>query len=99
MSRGRPRLTVRLEPALLERVTEAARRDGVPVSDVLRKSLAIYTEPVGEDGVMIRLTPFYREALLKRLHDDYPGHRPAAVLERLLQLALDGSWLFTDREA
>jgi hypothetical protein len=97
MSRGCPRLSVRLEPALLERVTETAHRDGVPVSDVLRTSVAIYTEDVGADGVMIPLTPYYRDQLVKRLRDD-PGQKPREVLERFLQLALDGAWMLTDRE-
>ena len=97
MSRGHPRLSVRLEPALLDRVTEMAHRDGVPVSDVLRTSVAIYTEDVGAEGVMIPLTPFYRDQLVKRLRD-YPGQKPRVVLERFPQLALDGAWMLTDRE-
>ncbi len=59
---------------------------------MLRKSLETYTEHVGPEGVMIRLTPYYREQLIKRL-GEYPGQQPAAVLERFMQLALDGSWL------
>ena len=97
MSRGHPRLSVRLEPGLLQRVTAKARAERVPVSDLLRKSLAIYAEDVGPDSVMIRLTPYYRQQLLKRL-GDYPGQAPAVVLERFMQLALDGSWILTDRE-
>ena len=97
MSRGRPRLTVRLEPGLLERVTARARTEGVPVSDMLRKSLETYTENVGPEGVMIRLTPYYREQLVKRLRE-HPGQKPVAVLEWFMQLALDGMWLLTDRE-
>jgi len=77
---------------------EIARAEGVPASDILRKSLAIYTEDVGAEGVMIPLTPYYREQLVKRLRD-YPGQNPRAVLERFMQLALDGSWPLTDREA
>lgn len=98
MSRGRPRLSVRLEPDLFDRVTAKARAEGVQVSEILRKSLAIYTQDIGDEGVMIRLTPYYREQLIKRLHD-YPGQETGAVLERFMQLALDGSWLLTDREA
>ena len=47
VSRGSPRLSVRLEPGLLLRVIAKARAEGVTVSDVLRKSLATYTEDVG----------------------------------------------------
>jgi hypothetical protein len=50
MSRGCPRLSVRVEPALLERVTETAHRNGVPVSAVLRTSVAIYTQDVVRTG-------------------------------------------------
>ena len=64
---------------------------------MLRKSLETYTEDVGPGGVMIRLTPYYREELVKRLRD-YPGQEPRAVLERFMQLALDGAWFLTDRE-
>ncbi len=78
MSRGHPRLTVRLEPDLLDRVMAKARDEGVPVSDMLRRSLATYTEDVGPGGVMIRLTPYYREQLVKRLRE-YPGQEPGAV--------------------
>ena len=98
MSQGCPRLSVRLEPALLDRVAETAHRGGVPVSDVLRASVEIYARDVGADGVMIPLTPYYRDQLVKRLRD-YPGQKPRAVLERFLQLALDGAWILTDREA
>lgn len=98
MSRGHPRVSVRLDPALLNRVTARARAEAIHVSDILRRSLAIYTEDAEACGVMIRLTPYYRGQLRKRLHDDYPNHEPAAVLERFMQLALDGSWLLTDRE-
>lgn len=96
VSRGCPRLSVRLEPVLLSRVTEAARVEGIPISDVLRRAVRIYTEDVGPDGVMIRLAPFDRERLVKRLRD-YPRHNPRAVLERFVQLALDGGWILTDR--
>ena len=47
---------------------------------------------------MIRLTPYYREQLVKRLRE-YPGQESGTILERFMQLALDGSWLLTDREA
>jgi hypothetical protein len=61
--------------------------------------VAIYVaEDVGAEVVMIRLTPYYREQLVKRLRE-YPGQAPAAVLERFLQLALDGAWQLTDRES
>lgn len=96
ISRGRPRLSVRLDPALLDRVTARARAEGVPVSDVLRKSLVTYTTDVGADAVVIPLTPYYRAELVKRLRD-YPGHEPRAVLARFVQLALDGGWILTDR--
>jgi hypothetical protein len=98
MSRGHPRLTVRLEPELLESVNAKARATGVSGSSILRTSLAVFTRDVGDDGVMIRLTPYYREQLVKRLRD-YPGQEPSAILERFMQLALDGAWLMTDREA
>ena|SRR5215469_8181347 len=97
MSRGHPRLTVRLDPALLASVAAKAETEGVPVSSVLRTSVAIFTQDVGDEGVMIRLTPYYREQLVKRLRD-YPGQQPAVVLERFMQLALDGAWVMTDRE-
>lgn len=92
MSRGRPRLSVRLEPSLLDRVMARARAEGVPVSDMLRRSLATYTEDVGPESVMIRLSPYYREQLLRRLRD-YPDQKPSALLERFLQLAIDGAWI------
>ena len=63
----------------------------------MRRSVAIFTRDVGDEGVMIRLTPYYREQLMKRLRD-YPGQQPAAVLERFMQLALDGALIMTDRE-
>jgi len=64
------------------------------VSDILRVSVAIYTQDVGTDGVMIPLTPHYRDQLVKRLRE-YPGQKPREVLERFLQLqlALDGAWI------
>ena len=86
----------RLKPSLLDRVIAKARAEGIPVSDMLRRSLEIYTEDIGPEGVMIRLTPYYREQLIKRL-GEYPGQEPGAVLERFMQLALDGAWLITDR--
>ena len=73
-------------------------REGKTISSILRISLAICTQDVGDKGVVIRLTPYYREQLVKRLRD-YPGQQPAAVLERFVQLALDGTWQLTDREA
>ena len=96
VSRGRARLSVRLESGLTDSVAARAHTEGIPVSGVVRKSLKTYTEDVGPEGVMIRLTPYYREQLVKRLRE-YPGQEPGAVLERFMQLALDGSWLLTDR--
>ena len=98
MSRGRPRLTVRLEPGLRDRVTAKARAKGIPVSDMLREALEACTDDVGPNSVIIRLTPYYRGQLVRRLAE-YPRQAPAAVLERFVQLALDGAWLLTDREA
>lgn len=98
LSRGRPRLSVRLAPDLLDRVTAQAHAEGIPVSDVLRRAVGIYTEDVGLDGVMIPLAPYDRERLVKRLRD-YAGQAPRAVLARFVQLALDGGWILTDREA
>ena len=98
MSRGHPRLTVRLEPGLLDRVTAKARAEGIAVSEMLREALEIWMEDVGPAAVIIRLTPYYRAQLVRRL-GDYRGQAPAAVLERFMQLALDGAWLWTDREA
>src|SRR5215469_5038678 len=40
MSRGHPRLTVRLEPELLASIAAKARTEGAPVSSVLRTSVA-----------------------------------------------------------
>ena len=97
VNRSHPRLSVRLGPGLMDRVTARAHTEGISVSVMLRKSLEAYTEDVGPEGVMIRLTPYYREQLVKRL-GEYPGQEPGAVLERFMQLALDGSWLMTDRE-
>lgn len=91
-------MSVRLDPALLDRVIVKAQAERVDVSEVLRKALAVYTGDATACGVMVPLTPYYREQLRKRLHDDYPNHKPTAVLERLLQLALDGSWLLTDQQ-
>ena len=82
-------LTGRFEPALLDRVKTKARADGIPVSDMLGKSLEVYTQDVAPEGVMIRPTPYYRGEL---------GQTSAAVLERFMQLALDGAWTLTDRE-
>jgi hypothetical protein len=48
--------------------------------------------------VIIPLTPYYRDQLVKRLRD-YPGQKPREVLEWFLQLAIDGAWILTDREA
>ena len=97
MSRGHRRLTVRLETELLGCIIAKARAEGVTISSILRTSLAIFTQDVGDAGVVIRLTPYYREQLVKRLRD-FPGQRPSAVLERFMQLALDGAWVMTDRE-
>ena len=49
--------------------------------------MAIYAEDVGAEGVMSALTPITASS------------SSSAVLERFLQLALDGAWILTDREA
>lgn len=98
VNRSHTRLSVRLGPGLMNRVTARAHTEGISVSVMLRKSLEAYTGDVGPEGVMIRLTPYYREQLVKRLRE-YPGQESGTVLERFMQLALDGSWLLTDRES
>ena len=97
MSRGHRRLTVRLDPRLRDRAKAKARAEGIQVSEMLREALETWMEDVGP-AVMIRLTPYYRAQLVRR-PGNYQGQAPAAVLERFMQLALDGAWLLTDHEA
>ncbi len=91
MSRGSPRLSVRVSPDQVERVEALARDKGCTVSDVFRKALAVYTEEVGSDAVLIPLTLYYRDQLLIRLQN-YSGRRPREVRQEFLVRALDGAW-------